>query len=93
MFNVASGLFGFYIIRNSKNEEYLPNKTEERFIFIARESYGDFANASINDQGDVNKSSIYSNFNDGNFNTSVTYRFRILNADFDDYYKNITFSY
>ena len=77
MFNVASGLFGFYIIRNESVENTLPSKNFEKLILLYGENRTTVCNSTNNTCPNM-----VNYITDQKFEANEIYRVRILNGNF-----------
>ena len=82
-FNVAFGLFGFYIIRDPAAESGLPPRSMERMMLLFYDIHNTTGRCALPD----GHSCIYTS--EDVFYNNDTYRLRLLNGDFDDFYGNM----
>ena len=79
-FNVASGLFGFYIIRNQEVEKTLPCKNFEKLILLYGENRTTVCSSPNNDCPNM-----VNYITDQKFEANEIYRVRILNGNFANF--------
>lgn len=81
LYNVQNGLGGLWVIQDPKVEANLPNGRFEKFIVFFK-------------QGDARTSVSPDAYTSGEpeFERGATYRFRILNAAFDNSFNNVVFA-
>jgi FtsP/CotA-like multicopper oxidase with cupredoxin domain len=83
LYNVQNGLGGLWVIHDPIVEAGLPNGIYERFIVFSKQ--GD-ARTTLSPDGDTLPGA------QPEFERSATYRFRILNAAFDNSFNNVVFA-
>ena len=83
LYNVQYGLGGLWVIRDADIEADLPKGIYEKFIVFSKQ--GDARTT-------LSPDALYHNAANTEFERSATYRFRILNAAFDNNFNNVVFA-
>lgn len=99
-YNVAHGLSGLYILYNKTAEANLPQITEQKFVLSSHSDDGDLRNMTtfvppfVSHHKKAMHSDVVYTLNNGKdtYNRNMTYRFRMLNAHYDNVYYNVTFA-